>query len=334
MGLDAAALPARSQPAAAARGEVVIERAAPAGALRAELLDWLDDGLRGGRRGRLLAEYGPLLEEPGAAHHVVCRIAGEPVSHVLWRVAEARAGGVALPVGMLGLVYTDPRARGRGLAGRALRAALEEIAARGAVLAALWSEKRDFYARLGFEAAGVERMLRIDASLCAAARAALGSRAGLEVSRARPGDGPALDALYAAKSARLARPSGWLARLAAAPDCELRVARAQGRVVAYAACGRGDDLQGVVHEWAGEPDAVLACASDLLGGRPALLMLAGPELEAPVRALRVVGAEELRGSLALIRVLDPARLPGGLEALSASDPRAGWPLFLWGFDSI
>ena len=35
-------------------------------------LEWLDDGLRGGRRGRLRAEYGPLLDDAsvGVGHHV------------------------------------------------------------------------------------------------------------------------------------------------------------------------------------------------------------------------------------------------------------------------
>lgn len=313
---------------------LLVERSRPRGAERAALLDWLDDGLRGGRRGRLLAEYGPLLAEPGAAEHVVCRVGGTLASHVLWRVAEARAGGVTLPIGMIGLVYTDPRFRGQGLATRALEVAQGEIAARGAVLAALWSEKREFYARQGFAPGGVERMFRIDAAVCASARSALGAIGSVEVGVCAAGDWPRLEALHAARASRVLRPAGWLLRLAAAPDCELRVARRAGRITAYAACGRGDDLQGVIHDWAGEPAAVLACAASLLGTRSELRLLAGPELETVASALRLAGAEEVRGDLALIRLLDASRLPGGLAGLSRPDASAGWPLFVWGFDSI
>ncbi len=311
---------------------LLVERSRPRGAERAALLDWLDDGLRGGRRGRLLAEYGPLLAEPGAAEHVVCRVGGTLASHVLWRVAEARAGGVTLPIGMIGLVYTDPRFRGQGIATRALEAALEELCLRGSVLAALWSEKREFYERLGFAPGGVERMFRIDAAVCASARDALGAIGGVEVGVCAAGDWPRLEALHAARSSRVLRPAGWLERLAAAPDCELRVARRAGRITAYAACGRGDDLQGVIHDWAGEPAAVLACAEALLGSRAELQLLAGPESEPVPRALQLAGAGESRGCLALVRVLDAARLPGGAAALTSTAP--SWPLCIWGFDSI
>jgi hypothetical protein len=114
----------------------------------------------------------------------------------------------------------------------------------------------------------------------------------------------------------------------------LRVARRAGRVTAYAACGRGDDLQGVIHDWAGEPAAVLACAEALLGSRAELRLLAGAAPEPVLRALQLVGAEESRGCLALVRVLDAARIPGGAAALAPTARDPEWPLFLWGFDSI
>jgi GNAT superfamily N-acetyltransferase len=334
-GMSIAASPADARaPRSHGASERSLERVASGSAAARELLDWLDLGLRGGRSGRLLAEYGPVLAEPGAAEHVVGRTGGARAAHVLWRVADAHAGDVVLPIGLIGLVYTDPRFRRAGHATRALEAALAAIADRGAVLALLWSDQPDFYARLGFAAVGTERRIALDAELCAAARNALGAAGAIEVGRCEHDEWLALERSYAGRRARLARPAGWLRRLASAPDCELRVARRDGRVVAYAACGRGDDLQGVIHEWAGEAAGVLACAESLLAGRARGTLLASTERELALRALALAGARETREPLALARILDASRIPGGAAGLTPTLAAPAWPLYLWGFDSI
>jgi GNAT superfamily N-acetyltransferase len=332
--MSTALVPMEVHSARSRSAESSFEHLSSGAACAAEVVDWLDRGLRDGRCGRLLAEYGPALGDPGAAEHLVCRSGPLLSAHVLWRVTGAQAGGLSLPVGLIGLVYTDPRFRGRGLATRALEIAISAIAERGAALALLWSDQPEFYARLGFEPAGTERRIALDGELCAAAREALGAVAPLEVGACAHDEWLVLDALYAARAARLARPAGWLRRLAGAPDCDLRVARSKGRVIAYAACGRGDDLQGVIHEWAGDAAGVLACAESLLVGRSGLTLLASSERHLALRALALAGASETREPLALARILDASRIPGGAAGLTPTVAAPGWPLYVWGFDSI
>ncbi len=268
------------------------------------LLDWLDDGLRRGRRGRLAAEYPTLLSTPSPERHRVVAAAGVPLAHAMLHEARLGTPRGGLRVGLIGAVYTDPRARGRGLASRCVESCAVELARRGVPLALLWSDRHDFYRRLGFERAGVETQLAIDAACCERA----GADRRVEVGPASPGDFAALERLHAEKPVRAERAAGDLARLAATPECRLRVARRHGGAVGYAALGRGDDFQGVIHEWAGEPGAVLACLRALCAEAGALELLEGPGAPELARRLRAAGAAPRTGCFALARPLDARSL--------------------------
>ncbi len=273
---------------------------------RRALIEWLDDGLRDGRRGRLVAEYPFSLNRSETGAHRAVFEGDRPVAHAMWHVAESRARGRGVPLGMIGLVYTDPAFRGRGLARACIDSCVEELRRRGAPLAALWSDRHDFYRRLGFQVAGRETFYGVDSELCRRARG--GARPLPALGLAQPGDFGALESLYAAKPVRASRPPGALAALATGPDTRLVVARKRGRPVAYAALGRGDDFPDVVHEWAGDPEAVLACLESLCGEGRAIGWLCGPLDEDPAPALRRAGARGQQGAFALTRLLDVGEL--------------------------
>lgn len=241
----------------------------------------------------------------------------------MYQVVTARAP-LPVRVGMIGLVYTDPAARGQGLAGRCIESCCEALEHQGAVVALLWSDKPAFYARLGFHPFGEEKRWIVDAAVCHIARQSLGQGAvspALEMDTPRSSDWAEMEDLYASKTFRVDRQPGELERLAAAPDTFCVVARSEGRVRAYAALGRGDDFQGVVHEWAGSNEDVLACVEVLCGECGPLFVQAGPESGAMATAVELAGARCTSDSFALARILDPARpLPSSL--------------YLWGFDSI
>ncbi|MFQ5416763.1 MAG: GNAT family N-acetyltransferase [Myxococcota bacterium] len=274
------------------------------------LLRWLDEGLRNGRHGRLAAEYGSVLGERGATLQVVATADGRFVSHTMARRIDVHAAGIRAHIGMIGLVYTDPAFRRRGLAARCIRVCEELLAGQGAALVALWSDRHDYYARLGYHLRGVERSYTIDANSCSRALEELTFEGAVTAPEA--GDWAALAALYRAKPSRAERGAEYLHSLASGPDCRLVVARRGGRAVAYAACGRGDDFPGVVHEWAGEPGGVVACLAALLAGREQLGWLTGPGDDAPEPALRAAGATFVEGGFALTKPLRPEALWRGL----------------------
>ncbi|MCG8587853.1 MAG: GNAT family N-acetyltransferase [Proteobacteria bacterium] len=270
------------------------------------LLAWLDDGNRAGRRGRLLAEYPGRLTREHSDRHRVVRSAGGLVSHAYRHGIQVTANGAQVPIGLIGLVYTDPAARGRGFAGACVEASVAALQDEGAVLALLWSDRWDFYRRLGFEPAGVERQVRIDPPQCKRALRDLGTATNVRDPIAS--DWPALDRLHARRRSRALRPEGFLAAQTGVPDCRFVVAENGGEPIAYTAVGRGDDLQGVVHDWAGSPLGVLSCLRALASETSPLVLLAGPEREAVVDQLLLYGAPIQNGCLGLVRLLDAAAL--------------------------
>ena len=273
------------------------------------LVAWLDDGLRRGQRGRLEAEYPVSLGTAGlAGHRIVCE--GERfASHAMsWNITLC-ARGSQLPAGLIGLVYTDPDFRGRGNAQACVRACLEDLRASGAWIAALWSDLPEFYARLGFRPAGREIFLGVDPEACLEALTGLGVLPGVVTTGPpRPEDFEALETLYGAHPVRAVRDPGALAQYAACAETDFLVARLAGRPVAYAALGRGDDFRGIIHDWAGSAEGVLACLEALARPRGGAAWLIGPEPHPAAAALRALGARLHTESFALLQLLDAGRL--------------------------
>jgi predicted N-acetyltransferase YhbS len=289
---------------------------------RARVLAWLDEGLRRGERGRLAAEYPLSLSARDLGGHRVVFAGSRPLAHALLHAVVLRSGEQRLRAGLIGCVYTAPEARGRGLAQACIQACLDAARAQRCDVALLWSDLAGYYERLGFRPAGHERRIALTPEC--AQRAAGAATETLSVGPPEARDFAQLERVYDAKPAGVVRGAGALARLARAPETLLLVARRAGVPIAYAACGRGDDLRGVVHEWAGEADGVLACfAQHALRG--AVLVLASAHAEEAVERLVAAGAPVEHTALALARRLDGA--PPDAPAL------ADWA-YLWGFDSI
>lgn len=294
---------------------------------RLRILAWLDAGLRAGRTGRLAAEYPTLLADGEEAHHRILWCDGEPAAHAVARTLTMRADDAAVPVGMIGLVYTDPRFRRRGFATACIESCVAALRETGAVAALLWSDRHAFYGRLGFQPVGREWLTAVGRKELDAAASQLGVCE--EVGHPTARDWPVLERLIARQGSFAERRPGDLERLAAAPACRVRVARSHGQAVAYAACGRGDDLGGVVHEWAGSPAGVVACIGALLDDSPERLVLSGADAPEPIPTLRRAGATSFPGSLALGRLLDPAGLwqsvvPDGLPVVAGGSDADPW----------
>lgn len=305
------------------RGSAVQFRCSPVRAEEREaLLAWLNHGLRNTREQRLEAEFPTALFSRNLAHdldkHILVRSNGRFASHALVHTIPVEAVGQRIELGMIGMVYTDPAFRGRGAARIAIEQAIEQMRERGTALAILWSDLDSFYQRLGFDRAGVENFYLLDSERCRSARAT--GLDAMDVRRATPTDWQSLERLYAAKPSRHLRAAGDLERLAAAPDCETLVAVRAGVPIAYAAMGRGDDLTGVVHDWAGDPAGLVACLNQFTQSQNEITLLEGPVHEAATRPLRVAGARPHPGSLGLMRILDAERLwttvSGGEAALA------------------
>jgi GNAT superfamily N-acetyltransferase len=222
------------------------------------------------------------------------------------RLAELALGDSSrTPVALIGAVATDPAFRGRGLASQLTAELVKRAAEAGAALALLWGSEHRMYARLGFELAGSQ----IRAPL---ARLELGAK----------GEAPAIvrgwtDALFPLIQSR--------ARGVILEDSDLEWYRAhrhvewlraerQGKIVAYAAFGRGIDLGGIVHEWGGEPGALAHLLMSVLAAHPEAELL-GPA-DASQFGLNKHPAERLA---LVLKIAHAGPLP---------------PLWVWGLDAV
>ncbi len=305
---------------------------------RRAVLDWLTDGLRADRPGRLEREYPLVLDPMRDARHFTLFQQERPLAHcVLWpRAFPLR--GARLRTALLSLVFSDPAARGRGHARRVVRAAVEharQSAECGLVL--LWSEADALYAREGFEPGGSEALLVLDDATLERALerwhsdppdlSGSGAPASSTAVRpARPRDLAAIARLRSRRAVGTSLTEVDLRCLGDLPDLEIRVAHRGDRVVAFAMRGRGDDLQEVIHDWGGETEGVIRCARALLGERgpgARLCLLAPPIRSQTVWCLRQAGARRIPRPLAWIRLASLDALRADLSRVRGAEALNG-----------
>jgi len=291
---------------------------------RRQVWEWLGAGLRPGRPGRLQQEYPLLFTRDASSLHLTLYRGEDPVAFcALWPV-HFRVGVRKLQVGLISLVFTDPDHRGKGDASRVVEAAIAHARRLGLGLVMLWSELDRFYSRLGFHRLGCESLVRVDGVHVDRALETIRAEASpLCVERPREDDWPAIERLRGTRTCQLELDPGALAKLREVPDLSVRVARDAAGVCGFAMRGRGDDLGEIIHEWGGDPRAVLLCCRALMRGCPPheeLMMLSPDARSEPAWTLRRMGAPVVRQSLAWMRIASPPALASDLASLLPDSP--------------
>ncbi len=259
------------------------------------------------RKGQSLAQEYPLVFEDAFDGQV---LAIEEGAHVRSACAvltrDFIVGDVRVRVGLIGSVSTDPACRRRGFASRLLDMARSELARQGCALVLLWADDPAFYEARGFAQIGAE----LDFLLEQHHTALLPSIPGV---RAMAGDDvPRMHRLYSRHKERVDRKLEESLALFSSPGMHTLVLEERGEIAAYACLGRGSDLLGAVHEWAGAPEHVLALLRVHLergkqrGERGPLVLIAPPSAVTLRDLLRNRNVTESTGILGLARIGDPA----------------------------
>ncbi len=299
---------------------------------RRTALDWLSTGLRPEQPARLALEY-PLLFARNASARPVFLYDGAasatPVAACMLWAVTFRVGVESLRVGMISLVYTDPRARGRGHAQRVVRRAVEEARKLELGLVLLWSDLDSLYSRMGFREVGVDSLLILDRHVTdralsslpeAASPPAAGSRAmpPAQTSAATLEDWLEIGRLRGDRDSQLQLDAHEWRRLRDIPEMAIRVARDDAGRMGFAIRGRGDDFREVIHEWGGDTRLCLVCCRALLEDRlpDHQLFLLSPVARTDLTwSLRRAGARVVRRPLAWARIASSRALADDLNRL-------------------
>jgi len=209
------------------------------------------------RDGRPIAAEYPLVFQDAFEGRVIARLDGatpEPRVVAACGILPRRlvTPVASIPVGLIGSVATAPQHRGRGYGKEVLARAEAELARGGAVCSMLWADDAGWYREQGWIPVGSECVFVL-------AR-------GLELVLPEPeharattaADHAAIHRLYCTQPTRVDRTPAETSALLAGPGIKTLVGERDGALVAYASLGRGEDLENVVHEWAGPIEEVLA----------------------------------------------------------------------------
>lgn len=259
---------------------------------------------------------------------------------------EAPGGGPqspALGLARIGSVATAPGSRGRGLASSLVMQLHRELHAEGMAVAALWAERGGLYARLGYAPVGSAWLTP------AAPLPQVPFRPGLRITPWRPGM-----PLCPRGGMELRRSEVETRALGSIPGVEGVVGLREGSVCAHALVGKGRDMQGIIHDWAGALEDVLALVGALQGSgarlmmtpatHPILARLPPPVTKLPMAWMSILDRAALLQWAATRLEARPqlSALEDGplLQALFGAPPDAAapapglLPLFIWGLDSI
>ena len=265
-------------------------------------LSLMEEVMRDG--GALAPDYPLIFGRDQAGRVAVAEEEGEIVSSCAILERELVCGSPRPRVGLIGSVSTSARHRGRGLATAVLERAEQELLSDGCLLALLWAEDPTFYEKREYQDVGAEIDFVLAPELAPHLPATRGVRP------ARESDFTTMHRCYANHQRRAERSAAESRALFATPGSQIVVHERNGRVDAYACLGCGLDLNGVIHEWAGDRDGVLSCVRAFLeerGGSPTDTPL---YLMAPMPAggvgdrLGELGVPSAPGILGMAKLLD------------------------------
>ncbi len=266
-------------------------------------LSLMESALRDGLP--LAAEYPLVFEEGAQGRFVVAQEAGRVGSTCAILERELVWPGGGMRFGLIGAVSTDEAQRGRGLASAVLERAEAELAARGCAVAILWAEDASFYTNRGYSEVGAE----VDYCLSAELASRLPDTSHIRMATTRDFD--EMHSLYMQHERRVERSAEESRALFATPGMQVLVQESAARLAAYACYERGMDLKNVLHEWAGAPEGVLACARMWLEGlvpnqdREGLFLMAPSSSGALGALLDSLGAPSACGILGMGKLLAP-----------------------------
>ena len=257
----------------------------------------------------------PQLYQPSNSGHLWVYSDEKGVAaHAGFYPAVMNVEGQGLPVAGIGGVFTRGEKQGQGLATKLVEKCAREAKRGGAALAFLWSDKHEFYRKLGFHLVGRQWTLKLEPAH-APKLSELGEKLGIPASALKITD-ENVDEDFLRQSRGfletyplgIARSEEEHALYLRSGSCRVISAWVGRQLAAYFVIGKGRDLQGYIHEWGGAEGALHHLAARCLTDFGRELFLLSPQFmpeEVPwIYALDGLGVPTTAEYLALVKLLD------------------------------
>jgi predicted GNAT family N-acyltransferase len=268
-----------------------------------ELVTFLNDHLRQQASWSVADEY-PTALNPQNIHNLrIIKDAEKILSHAVVKPTIVRTRRGLFKAGCIGSVVTTESHRNQGLSHSVINECLRSVEEQGCDFAILWSNLYEFYKKLGFELAGSEVSLLIDAPL-----PVLTTQYKFE--HTNKVDPQVLFRIYSQHSVSSIRTLEEFEKYLKIPNSRLHTAwNKEGKVEAYAVEGKGADLQGYIHEWGGTIDGITALLANIRRDLNKSITLITPvHAQGLIKRLENLGARKVEGFLGLIKITNETSL--------------------------
>lgn len=268
--------------------------------------------------GDVARDFPQLYDAKNSKHLWVAKDAQTIVAHAGFYPAEMKVEGIALPVAGIGGVFSSPEVRGQGIGAQLVEKCAEEAKKGGAALAFLWSDKHEYYEKLGFHLIGRQWTIHFSPEQKAQLEAR-GEKSGCKKSQLRFSLGDLskefLEQSYQLQAQMplgIARSPEEHAKYLSSGACDLFAVWVGRQLLAYFVMGKGKDLQNYVHEWAGDEAGLHHLAAHLLESFQHGFFLISPQFMPDevnwLYALDELGIKMVPEKMGLVKLLHPEKV--------------------------
>lgn len=268
------------------------------------ILRFLNNELRPSATWSIEKEYPTILGIDNSPNMLTIQRNADIVAHAAYYPFQFDTPSIALRYAAIGSVVAAAAHRGQGHGRTIMQKTLNAVAKQNFDFSILWSDLDHFYAPWNFYPCGHESQLRVSRTSTGPAAHAHATRVGNNGHRklsALAGD--FLD-LYNRQSCRVTRSLETMRAYLQIPNMRVAWRMRNQQLCAYAIEGKGDDLNGHIHEWQGSHDDVNACITKLFELTPVDEFI----LMAPDSSVFADKSLTTPGVLGLIRIHDPVHL--------------------------
>lgn len=262
------------------------------------VFSFLNTHLRPRENWSITAEYPVAFASGNYGNMRIIKENDEVLSHAVMRPLIVKSTCGLFKVGAIGSVVTSTDHRNQGLSRQILESCVSAARDHGCDIAILWTNLYDFYRKLGFELAGSEVSLVIDRDLKL--------ETNYKIVEGNKVDPEAIHKLFLSHTVCSLRNLDETRRYMQIPNTRMYTAwDANGAIKAFAVEGKGADLDGYIHEWAGSVSALMALFDYIRKVQKRNITIISPRHSINlIQQLKAQGIRSHEGFLGMIKILN------------------------------